>query len=149
MLALVESQLTAVIGSGRSGIGDPERSFEEIGVDSLAAVELRNRLGGATGLRLPATLVFDRPTAAAVADYLLARVEGGGGGGEEDELREAIASIPIERLRQAGLLEPLLELAGAGPDGAADLPGAELDEMAVEDLVQRALETQATQVDAG
>jgi amino acid adenylation domain-containing protein len=148
MLALVGSQLTAVIGSGRAGIGDPERTFEEIGVDSHAAVELRNRLGGATGLRLPATLVFDRPTAAAVADYLLARVEGGGGGGEEDELREAIASIPIERLRQAGLLEPLLELAGVGPD-AAVLPGAELDEMAVEDLVQRALETQATQVDAG
>ncbi|MEU6626651.1 SDR family NAD(P)-dependent oxidoreductase, partial [Streptomyces litmocidini] len=71
LLDVVRTQLASVIGSDSADGIDPDQPFKSFGIDSLLAVQLRNRLNSATGLRLPATLVFDHPTPTAVVDFTL------------------------------------------------------------------------------
>ncbi|MDH6130553.1 acyl transferase domain-containing protein/acyl carrier protein, partial [Kitasatospora sp. GP82] len=112
VLQLVRAQVASVLGHASAEAIEPDRAFQELGFDSLAATELRNQLNTLTGLRLPATLAFDYPNAETVADHIVTTL----GGDDravtgEDAIRQALQSIPTSRLRDAGLMDSLLELA--------------------------------------
>ncbi|MFI7661810.1 SDR family NAD(P)-dependent oxidoreductase [Micromonospora parva] len=76
LLDIVRASAATVLGHVAPDAIGSDRAFKDVGFDSLTAVEFRNRLGGLFGLQLPATLVFDYPTPAVLADHLAERVSG-------------------------------------------------------------------------
>ncbi|HEU4362474.1 MAG TPA: phosphopantetheine-binding protein, partial [Mycobacterium sp.] len=74
LVDLVRSHIAAVLGQSDPGDIDTDRPFQDLGFDSLSAIELRNRLKTATGLTLSPTLIFDYPTPAALAGYIAHQV---------------------------------------------------------------------------
>ncbi|MFF5257244.1 type I polyketide synthase, partial [Streptomyces leeuwenhoekii] len=153
LLRLVQSNVAAVLGHSGTETVAETRAFRELGFDSLTAVELRNRLKVATGLALRATVAFDFPTPAALAEHLGARLLPPDGAVPEatgeKELRGLLTSIPISRLREAGLIDRLLALAAAAPgsaDQTAEQPSRsvsveDIDAMDVDSLIGLAHDT--------
>ncbi|MCZ7379901.1 SDR family NAD(P)-dependent oxidoreductase [Micromonospora sp. WMMC250] len=149
LLDVVHTHVATVLGHANPDGIDAGQAFKDLGFDSLTAVELRNRLAAVTGLRLPATLVFDYPTPDTLAHYLHTQLAPSHGNAAEPEpgepddadIRSILAAIPLARLRQAGLLDALLQLAPNRHAAAvaADEPSTAIATMAAEDLVRAAL----------
>ncbi|NUS65684.1 MAG: SDR family NAD(P)-dependent oxidoreductase, partial [Saccharothrix sp.] len=113
LLDVINAHSAAVLGHTTPLTADPQQAFRDHGVDSLTAIELRNRLNAATGLDLAATAVFDFPTPAQLANHLYGRLRGTANreaGPLETLLRKA---IDVDRPRDG--LELLATAARLGP----------------------------------
>ncbi|MFE2727844.1 SDR family NAD(P)-dependent oxidoreductase [Kitasatospora sp. NPDC059327] len=156
VLDLVLDETAVVLGHGLAGAVDARRAFRELGFDSLAATELRNRLNAATGLRLPTTTVFDHPTPAELAALLRARLleeadaDGAPGGAspgtsagaavlaELDRLEGALGEVTQDDDAVAGITERLEALLGKWKDTRAfdveAAPRADFESATVDDI---------------
>ncbi|MFF5720924.1 type I polyketide synthase [Streptomyces buecherae] len=132
VLDVVREQVAGVLGYAQPGAIEAGQSFTDLGLDSLTAVELRNRLAAVMGVRLPATLVFDYPSSEVLTDFLVREVVG-----ELEDVdtpsttvvRAGVADEPIAIVGMAcrypgGVTSPedLWELVAAGTDAVVDFP---------------------------
>ncbi|MFD0686283.1 type I polyketide synthase [Actinomadura fibrosa] len=141
-LELVRRHVAEALGYPAPELVEPDRAFAELGLESLTAVELRNRLSAAIGQRLPATLVFDHPTPAALAGHLRARLAPADGTALRthlDALEAAVTGIDVSRPEcrtvEERLKAILRRLTGDGTAGrAADLGNADLTSATDEEI---------------
>ncbi|MEU5421797.1 SDR family NAD(P)-dependent oxidoreductase [Streptomyces sp. NPDC020667] len=127
---LVRTHVAAVLGHGADMVLDPRRAFREAGFDSLTAVELRNRLATAVGLRLPATLVFDYPDAQTLVGHLKDELVGPDAPADAEraepaaEADEPVAIVAMSCRYPGGVSTPeeLWRLLAAGGDGMSPFP---------------------------
>ncbi|MCG0291041.1 SDR family NAD(P)-dependent oxidoreductase, partial [Streptomyces sp. PSAA01] len=148
VLAWIRDQVAIVLGHPSGAAVDVDQAFTHLGFDSLTAVELCNRLGSATGLRLPSTLVFSYPTPREMGQHLLDQLcpAARPSSADDEEIRAVLRSVPIDRLRGAGLVDLILACAepsradtdDQAPDAAGD--AVELTALDLDALVDLALD---------
>ncbi len=147
LLDLVRNEVAAELAYPDPAQVEPERSFRDLGLDSLASVGLRKRLNSRLGLNTPVTLAFDHPSPTAIAAFLLEllTVEGAPGAGTADEeldrLEAALAGLKPDSvgrsrisMRLAGLLARWKAREEVAPI-PAEAPGEQLDDATDEELL--------------
>jgi polyketide synthase 1/15 len=149
LVELVCSQVAIVLGHGGGEDINPERAFQDLGFDSLTAIELRNRLRTATGLSLTPTLIFDYPTPTRLAEYIARTLPADNNRSRLEEVDEEVWSvlrkIRIDDLRDSGLLEKLNVLADESYQRRNHKKGsaAAIDALSPAELVALALTRQS------
>ncbi|GHE16100.1 type I polyketide synthase [Streptomyces alanosinicus] len=125
LLDLVRTKVAALLGYDSPAELEPTRAFEDLGFDSVAAVELRARLSEATGVSLPSTMVFDHATPAALATFLRGELVPDSAGGtdvlaELDRFEQLAASLDLEQIRSTRITSRLQALVGRLTDLQGD-----------------------------
>ncbi|MGW2162275.1 SDR family NAD(P)-dependent oxidoreductase [Nonomuraea sp. NPDC001699] len=140
LVDLVRAQAAAVLGYPDPAAVEARREFRELGFDSLTAIELRNRLNTATGLRLPSTAIFDYPTPTVLAEHLLdaiapeeAKEAGPSLLADLDRFETALAGDAIDEITRNGIATRLRQLLST-----VSGTGSETSEFAVDDMLESA-----------
>ncbi|MCT2594854.1 SDR family NAD(P)-dependent oxidoreductase, partial [Streptomyces sp. N2-109] len=130
LLDLIRTHAADVLGHDTPDTVQPDRAFRELGCDSVTAVQLRNQLTAATGLRLPATLVFDYPTPDVLAQHLQEELLGGQSApvaatpAQSGTSEELVAIVGVACRYPGGVETPddLWTLVSEGRDAVSEFP---------------------------
>ena len=98
VLDLVRGQAAIVLGHAAAAEVDPDLVLQELGLDSLGIVELRNRIAAAAGVQVPILTLTDRPTLTAIASFVLGQLDAGGAGATDGESERGVTGVSLSEL---------------------------------------------------
>ncbi|MGW1507522.1 SDR family NAD(P)-dependent oxidoreductase, partial [Streptomyces mirabilis] len=144
---LVRSHTAALLGYDDPAALDTKRAFDDLGFDSVSAVDLRGRLSTATGKKLPSTMIFDYANPAALAEFLLAELSPAAEKTEQlpllaqlERFEAAAAGLDPQEIeagrivaRLQSLAARLTDVVGAEADAASDV-GQKLETASADDV---------------